>query len=171
MLEPGRRLHFHGRPAQSLISPPKGGDESILSPLIKAVRALNAKGLKPWIVCRTRGQMKRLTELLAGHGLIAAQAAGPPGSAPDRDQDHLSLALGPLSAGFFLPGLNLALLTEEEALGQTRVRPGPRPAPPLAARLASYTELNPGDLVVHTDHGIGRFVSLINLAVEGRMGD
>ena len=58
------------------------------------------------------------------------------------------------------------VLTEEETLGQTRIRTEIREAPPPSARLASFTELNPGDLVVHVDHGIGRVVSLVNLTVD-----
>jgi len=165
-------LHFHGRPSRELLPPPQEEKESVLAPLVKTVRRLDGQGLSPWLVCRTQGQLKRLSELLAGYGLSLDLAAAPPTGLEPSGPEQLRLVQGALSAGFFLPGPGLVVLTEEEALGQLQLKSAARaPSPLPTARLASYAELSPGDLVVHEEHGIGQFVSLINLVVNEQMGD
>lgn len=164
------RINFNGRSAQRYFTESEKKPETVLSPLVKVVRELNDRGLTPFLVCRTEGQIKRLMELLEGYGLTLFQDSQPPGRGRPRAAD-LILIHGALSSGFELPAQNLVVMTEEEALGQARVRSGRhRPSVPTA-RLASFAELNPNDLVVHVDHGIGRFVSLTNLSVGGKMGD
>ena len=164
------RLHFQGLPARDFITPPEEGSQSVLAPLVKMVRSLNDQGTTPYLVCRTKGQMKRLGELLEKYGLVCLVQESLAPDKPPQAAD-LYLILGALTSGFALPGPGLLVLTEEEALGQARVKSRPREELPPSARLASYAELNPDDLVVHVDHGVGRFKSLVNLAVGGRMGD
>ncbi len=170
ILDRGARLHFKGRTAKEFIASSAEEPQSVLAPLVKMIRQMNDQGTTPYLVCRTRGQMKRLGELLEKYNLttLALDSISPEKKLQAAD---LYLVLGSLAAGFALPQANLLVLTEEEALGQTRVKSRPREAPPPSARLASYAELNPDDLVVHLDHGVGRFVSLVNLAVDGKMGD
>ncbi len=166
------RLDFKGLTARRLIPPVREEGQSILTPLVKAVRKLTGEGITPWLVCRTEGQINRLEELLANYGLNAVKAQPPLGrDAPEKAD--LILVLGAVSAGFILPAERLVVFTEEEALGQMKVKPAAkaRPPTPPAAALASYAELSPGDLVVHTEHGIGRFEALVNLTIDGRMGD
>ncbi len=165
------RLHFAGRPSRALMDPPSGKEESILAPLVKTVRHLNSQEMRPWLVCRTEGQLKRLSELLSHYGLEAFPESGPL-RLEGRPRGHLGLIRGHLSAGFILPRHEFIVLTEEEALGQKRPRSSSRaPGPAPGLRLTSYAELRQGDLVVHADHGIGRFSSLINLVIDERMGD
>jgi len=166
-----RVKNFRGQPARPLLGPTPEGEESVLAPLVRAVRRLNEAKIKPWLVCRTEGQLKRLGELLAGYELRAQITSDRPKDGEEGTQD-ISLVLGGLSAGFFLPRPGLVVLTEEEALGQARVRSSSKagPAPP-AIRLESYAELSQGNLVVHTEHGIGRYAGLVNMAVDGVMGD
>ena len=170
LLGSGPRLHFQGRPAKEFIAPSEDEPQSVLAPLVKMIRQMNDQGTTPYLVCRTKGQMKRLSELLERYDLVTLVRNAVSPEPPQRAAD-LYLVLGALTTGFALPEPNLLVLTEEEALGQTRVKSRPREALPPSARLASYAELNPDDLVVHVDHGVGRFVSLVNLAVDGKMGD
>ncbi len=79
---------------------------------------------------------------------------------------QITLAVGGLSAGFDFPDGKFALLTEGE------VPPPRRPRRTKAdtstrQRLESFTDLSPGDLVVHDHHGIGRFVGMVKLPVDG----
>ena len=81
----------------------------------------------------------------------------------------VTLCVGALSAGSEWPALKLAVLTEgqltQSVSGKTR-RPRPRQET-NRQKLQSYTDLTPGDLVVHTHHGIGRFVEMLKLPVDG----
>jgi len=74
---------------------------------------------------------------------------------------------GGLSAGLEYPDIKLAVVTE--GTGGTSVR---RPARRQGAatnrqKLKSYADLSPGDLVVHEHHGVGRYVGMVKMKVEG----
>ena len=55
----------------------------------------------------------------------------------------------------------LHLLTDTELFGWSRPKPRRRPTRVTAAPESLYADLNPGDLVVHIDYGIGRFAGLV----------
>lgn len=77
---------------------------------------------------------------------------------------------GSLSEGFILnphDGLPLHLLTDGEIFGWRRPEPRRRHRVVAAAPEAAYADLQVGDWVVHVDHGIGRFLGLVNRTVEG----
>lgn len=83
------------------------------------------------------------------------------------------IAQGALSAGAEYPQLRLAILTEGQL---TTPSAGKRTAPKAAQKdhrqkLLSYTDLTPGDLVVHTHHGIGRFEGIRKMPVDGVQKD
>ncbi|HEY8496257.1 MAG TPA: transcription-repair coupling factor, partial [Limnochordales bacterium] len=69
-----------------------------------------------------------------------------------------------LSAGCELPELKLLLLTELETFGQRKTRRAARPRTTAGARLG---DLKVGDLVVHVNHGIGRYMGVETLEIGG----
>ena len=82
---------------------------------------------------------------------------------------EVRIAVGALSAGAEYPQLDLAVLTEGQL---TAAASGKTPAHRASKqdnrqRLLSYTDLTPGDLVVHTHHGIGRFEGIRKMPVDG----
>lgn len=82
---------------------------------------------------------------------------------------EVSIVEGALSAGAEYPQLSLAILTEGQLTAMTA---GKRTAPKSGRKdnrqkLLSYTDLTPGDLVVHTHHGIGRFEGMRKMPVDG----
>ena len=87
---------------------------------------------------------------------------------PGRGQAVISV--GALCAGSEYPGLQLAILTEGQLTAKVSGKEPRRRVPkndPTRQALQSYADLTPGDLVVHQHHGIGRFVSMIRLPVDG----
>ncbi len=76
---------------------------------------------------------------------------------------------GELSAGAILQSDGIYLYSEEELFGEPRVRRRTRPTPKGA--ILALEELKPDDLVVHIDHGIGRFRGLRHLRVADVEGD
>ncbi|MCL2030464.1 MAG: transcription-repair coupling factor [Oscillospiraceae bacterium] len=91
------------------------------------------------------------------------------------------IAVGALSAGMEYPALKLAVLTEGQF---TPGRSSPvRTRKPAAGRgradtprsnrkrLSSYSDLAPGDWVVHEHHGVGRFERIATLEVDGLSRD
>ena len=82
---------------------------------------------------------------------------------------EITIGLGTLSAGCELPQLKLAILTEGQLTApvagkKTKSR---QPKDSSRQKLQSYTDLSPGDLVVHVHHGIGRFVGIERMRVDG----
>jgi transcription-repair coupling factor (superfamily II helicase) len=106
-------------------------------------------------------QAHRMVELLAEHGvpagLVERLSAPPPPAAVT------AVAQG-LSQGFVLD--DLVLVTDSEILGWRRRRRALRWSHE-GARLQSWTELTPGDLVVHVHHGIGIYRGLERLSIGG----
>ena len=75
-----------------------------------------------------------------------------------------AIAVGGLSAGMEYPAGRLAVLTEGQALPGKK-----RKQKPVTNRqkLSSYADLSPGDLVVHEHHGVGRFLEMTHMTVDG----
>jgi transcription-repair coupling factor (superfamily II helicase) len=108
-------------------------------------------------------QADRLTELIGEQGTQA-----PVRPEVQDDGAPVSLVNGLLREGWVADELGLALFTDSEIFGWTKQR---RAAPrrsearragaDRAAREAFVADLQPGDLVVHVDHGIGRYAGLV----------
>ncbi len=77
----------------------------------------------------------------------------------------ITIAVGGLSAGFDYIGCPYAVLTE----GADGPRKKGKRLKHAADRrkVDSFTDLTPGDLVVHEHHGIGRFVGMVKMQVDG----
>ncbi len=74
------------------------------------------------------------------------------------------ICCGGLSAGMEFPAAKLAILTEGQAAPAKKRR---IKAPTNREKLRSYADLSPGDLVVHQQHGIGRYAGMVKLPVDG----
>ena len=102
-----------------------------------------------------------MSGLLEDHGLKAQKLT-------DNWQDALgartqpALLVLPLDHGFTTP--DIAVLTEQDMLGDRLVRRRRKKA--TAAFLDELATLSPGDLVVHADHGIGRYEGLTQIPVS-----
>ncbi len=109
----------------------------------------------------TAGARERLSGLLEDHGLKGLKAA-------DSWQEALgakgeaALIVLPLDHGFNAP--DVAVLTEQDMLGDRLVRRKKR-RKSADAFLAELAALTPGDLVVHMEHGIGRYEGLTSVMV------
>jgi transcription-repair coupling factor len=84
--------------------------------------------------------------------------------------EPLALLVAGAHVGFECPGLGLICLTETELFGHRRTMRR-RPAYQRGTAIAAFTDLAPGDLVVHVEHGIGRYAGLVTLAVDGQPAD
>lgn len=62
---------------------------------------------------------------------------------------------------------SVALLTDGEIFGWRKLTPRRRHRPVAESPEAQYADLNPGDYVVHVDHGIGVFKGLVNRTIDG----
>ncbi|HZZ67017.1 MAG TPA: transcription-repair coupling factor [Phenylobacterium sp.] len=130
-------------------------------------KALASGGKRVLFASWSEGSSDRLGSMLADHGLKdipfapywdAAKAASP--KTPQR-------VVLPLEAGFETDAL--AVISETDILGDRLARPRRRRR--ASNFLAEASSLTPGDLVVHIDHGIGRYEGLKTLEVQGAPHD
>ena len=101
-----------------------------------------------------------------GSASAAATGGTPLTVAPAPSPAAFWLAAGNLESGFELPGANLIVITDSEVFGRTKRRAKPRP-PGEGLRLASYQDLKVGDYVVHVNHGIGKYLGVRTVQIEG----
>ena len=128
-------------------------------------------GYSAMVLCASRLRAENLQELLSARG-IRAHLMFPCDRLPAPGQ--IFLVEGGLQAGMEYPEIRLAVLAE----GQL-VRRETRKARPAAKgrgatnrqKLSSFADLSPGDLVVHEHHGIGRYVCMEQIRVDGALKD
>ncbi len=78
------------------------------------------------------------------------------------------IAVGAVSAGYEYPGLRLTVLTDSQLVrARGRTAKAAKKLPPNRARIESYSDLSPGDFVVHENHGIGKFAGIVRMQVDG----
>lgn len=73
--------------------------------------------------------------------------------------------------GFVLPRINLVYLTEHDLFNRQLHIHKKIKSLENAQQIRSYQELNPGDYVVHINHGIGIFEGIKTLESNGKKGD
>jgi transcription-repair coupling factor (superfamily II helicase) len=147
-------------------APERTGGVNVYEAVVAHIEALRKQGRKPILASYSAGARERLGGLLTDHGLKGAKAAETwqeaLGVADTTKSFGVALVVLPLDHGFTTP--DIAVLTEQDMLGERLVRRQKR-RKSADAFLAELATLSPGDLVVHADHGIGRYEGLTSIPV------
>ena len=114
------------------------------------------------VVCSSELRCKNMQEELSAHEINAPITDRLP--APG----HVHILEGALSSGLEYPELGLIVLTEGHS--PTRKKAS-RTKKSNRDRVKSYTDLTPGDLVVHEHHGIGRYIGMERMKIDGAERD
>ena len=115
----------------------------------------------------TRGSRERMANLLRENGLKSQQAESWYNARRGPKDTIMLVTLG-LERGFVAD--HVAIVGEQDLLGERISRP-PRRRKRADQFISEATEIAEGDLVVHQDHGIGRYSGLVTLAVSGAPHD
>ena len=116
----------------------------------------------------SEGARERLRGLIADEGTQGAVDISRLSDLPDTP-GALGLAVWPLEEGFVADGSalgKLAVISEQDVLGDRLIR-GARKRRRAENFLKDTTALSPGDLVVHVEHGIGRYTGLETIKAAG----
>jgi transcription-repair coupling factor (superfamily II helicase) len=122
--------------------------------LAEAKRAQFVERLEEWrrnnakiaIYFQTEGEIERFREIMAG------------------SIEEVNFVEGTLARGFCFPAANLVVLSAAELFGRFAAHPRRRLRRAERNRAQiDFSELNEGDLVVHLEHGIGRFLGLVKI--------
>jgi len=129
--------------------------------LDEARRAVFFEDIRGWLAeewdvivfCNNEGETERFREIVAENG-------GDPGA--------LRFAIGRVSRGFLFPAARLAVLSDAEIFGRAasqraRTSAGRRERARARRQAVDYSEFEDGDLVVHLEHGIGRYLGMQQL--------
>ena len=130
-------------------------------------QALASAGKRVLFASWSEGASERLGVMLSDHGLKNVRFASYWDAARAADPKIPQRVVLPLDSGFETE--SLAVISETDILGDRLARPRRRRR--AQNFLAEATALTPGDLVVHIEHGIGRYAGLTTLEVQGAPHD
>jgi transcription-repair coupling factor (superfamily II helicase) len=156
-----RAVDLGAEPARDF-APERAANKNVYEAVERHVDGLRKAKTRVVLASYTGGARERLAGLLEEHGLKRlalvdswqeALGAGAEGK--------VALVVVPLEHGFTFD--DIAVLTEQDMLGDRLVRR--KRAKKADAFLAELAMLTPGDLVVHADHGIGRYEGLTTIPV------
>ena len=120
------------------------------------------------VLCGSRRRAELLQEMLSQRGL-SAFLCSPLTTMPQPGQ--ILLSEGTLPYGMEYPLSKLAILTEGQLIAKGQVKKKQKKSATNRQKLNSFTDLTPGDLVVHENYGIGRFVAMEQIRVDGAIKD
>lgn len=142
-------------------------NEHILQPLADWFISNRASGLNSVAVCTSDAQAGRLISLLKPYGIEL------------QNLDHFNLNIessafyymvGNLSSGFLHHETGIAIITDQEIFG-VKKRVSNRGDKRAKSRFITPEELKEGDVVVHLEHGLGRYEGLKTITIDGVSGD
>jgi transcription-repair coupling factor (superfamily II helicase) len=165
-----------GGPAGEDVADPHAATSVVAARAPESYRGDTARAfadLKGWLAAEWRavvvteghGPAERLVEVLKGEDIVA-RYVDHVGEAPEPAVVHITC--GGIERGFVSEALRIVVLTETDLLGQA----GPstkdaRRMPSRRRNTVDPLQLRTGDLVVHEQHGVGRYLEMVQRTVAG----
>jgi transcription-repair coupling factor (superfamily II helicase) len=157
-----------GRPGRDFADVRARPNENVFEAFIAFIAAEQAQGRRIVLAGATAGSKARLGSVLRDHGFSAVANVETWADAQAADKALLVTVPLALEGGFTTP--TLALVTEQDLLGDRLVRSA-RKRRKADAFIADASQISEGDLIVHVEHGIGRYEGLETLTVGGAAHD
>ncbi|MFD7088962.1 transcription-repair coupling factor [Streptomyces sp. NPDC059896] len=129
-----------------------------------------ANGWRTVFVTEGHGTAARTVEVLGGEGIPARLDT--PGARTARGLEDITpslvhVACGSIDYGFVDPDLKLAVLTETDLSGQKAAGKDGARMPAKRRKTIDPLTLETGDYIVHEQHGVGRYVEMVQRTVQG----
>ncbi len=160
-------IDLGGRHGRTFAAERSAEGTNVFDALIEHARRLVKSGKRVAVACWSDGSRDRMGQVLVDRGLTKLKPAA---SWPDvlaLPDDIVALTTLPVETGFETS--DIAIIGEQDVLGDRLVRP--RRKARGADYLREVASLAKGDLVVHVDHGIGRFTGLATIEAAGAPHD
>ncbi|MCR6634672.1 transcription-repair coupling factor [Devosia sp.] len=145
-----------GHIAPSFAAERLASDVNLFQAVVDRLLAERREGRRVIVACWSAGTRDRMVQVLKDHGLTNPRMAENWRDAETTSAATTSLVVLPLETGFETK--DLLVLSEQDILGERILRPQRKKK--ASDALTEAASLSAGDLVVHVDHGIGRFVGL-----------
>ncbi|MGA7325454.1 MAG: transcription-repair coupling factor [Rhodomicrobium sp.] len=161
------QIDFRGKQARSFALERAETSEKLIPAVLDHIRSLQEAGKRVIVACWTNGARERLGAMFGAYGMKEIVKVSNIAEARKAAKSAVSFALLGLESGFETP--DLAVISEQDILGDRLIRR--RKAKKASDVLIEASSLTPGDLMVHADHGIGRFIGLKTIDAAGAPHD
>lgn len=161
-------ISFEGGQGRGFAAERAQGQGQVYDAVRQHTDELRKAGKKALIACWSEGSADRLASILKDHEVSPLVTLQSWADAEKLEQVIVGLVVLPQEQGFETP--DLAIISEQDILGDRLVRRA-RKAKKAADFLNELSLLSSGDLMVHVDHGIGRFEGLKTIEVQGAPHD
>lgn len=165
--EAKHQLDLGAKPGRDFAPERQTADANVFEAAAKHVVALIKAKKRVLVAAWSDGSAERLSGVLADHGVQSIYRAASWRDAANAPREAPGLVVLPLEHGFETD--TLAVLAEQDILGDRLARPRKRRK--ASSVIAEAAALSPGDLIVHQDHGVGRYEGLKTLDVAGAPHD
>ena len=162
------RFHISDNTDVSLELKQNRGRENALLPLASWIRARKEERCRTFLVCSSPTQANRLHALLIPYDLSLPVFPDP--QSARMETKGPGICIGQISSGFVWPEEKLAVIREDEIFGKKYHR-AQTPKNQVRTDLIPIEDLKTDDLVVHAEHGIGRYEGLVKLRLNGTVND
>ncbi len=161
-------IDFGARQGRSFAAERATGDVNVFDAVIAHIAEIGKAGRRVVLAAWSEGTRDRLAQVLADHGLQNAVPVADWPAAESLDTGATGLAVLGLETG--IETADFVIIAEQDVLGDRLIRPQRRRKAD-ADIITEATSLMEGDLVVHVDHGIGRFTGLKTVTAAGAPHD
>ncbi|MGA0531022.1 transcription-repair coupling factor [Hansschlegelia sp. KR7-227] len=165
----GRTLDGGARAGRTFASERADESANVFDAVVAHIRELIADKKRVLVAAWSEGARDRLGTVLADHGLAATRFVANWRDAMALTPDAVALGVFGIEQGFETD--DVAVVAEQDILGDRLVRAGQKKRKRAQNYLTEAAGLAAGDLVVHVDHGIGRFVGLRTIEAAGAPHD
>ena len=144
------------------------GNVNVFEAVVAHIGALQSQRKKVIVALWSEGSRDRMGAMLRDHKLLNTTSVNTWRIVQATPRNETMLAVLGMESGFETD--EFAVISEQDILGDRLVRPR-KASRKLDNFISEVTSLATGDLVVHVEHGIGRFVGLQTLEVSGAPHD
>ena len=159
---------LNGRAGRKFVAERKDSSTNVFEAVSAHIRQCLKEGKKVVIACWSRGSRERLMSLLGEHQLSGGIKVENWSDVLKLPENAVGFAIFGLESGFVSD--KTVVISEQDILGDRLTRPRQRTAK-ASDVLFEVSTLNVGDLVVHAEHGIGRFSGLKTIEAAGAPHD
>ncbi|MFW6006952.1 MAG: transcription-repair coupling factor [Halanaerobiales bacterium] len=133
--------------------------------LIKRIKEFIDKNYRIVITLDTENKARRIAEYFTEANLPVVYSGN------NIKRKQITFKEGSFSEGFIIEDLDLVVYTEKEVIGNPQRQKRKISELDEGSKISSLNELNPGDYVVHENHGIGKYLGIETLKVQEQHQD
>ncbi|MRG55358.1 transcription-repair coupling factor [Phyllobacterium sp. SYP-B3895] len=161
-------VHAGAHRGRTFVEERTAKDTNVFDSVVKHIADERAAGKKVLLAAWSEGTRDRLVQVLNEHGLEKIELVDELRTVKALSRDKITAGVLSLETGF--DAGELVVIAEQDILGDRLIRHSKRRKRDRDF-ISEVSALNAGDIVVHVDHGIGRFIGLRTITAAGAPHD